>query len=300
MLQGLGSRSVRVGFGVLIALAGFMGCDTIRTAPARGNEEIRSVLPVPAARQEGVEEAGSGILLAFDFIGDEEVIKGSGCRLRFEDRQTRQAGLMHLKPEASAGFVSLPPGIYHPVRLGCGLNAVWSLDEVYSEGIRVEDDKVSYLGKLGFEFKGRELETIRKAPRAESIQAFVNSHNELGFPTRTRFISAFTGREIDASATTSPGGDSFDVFAKGMPDASRALLPLLNELKVCGAEAGKKDPLRFGRLIYVASYRSGRFNALKEKQEENAFSDEFRGCVERALSRYRPNVLEEVEVRVTY
>lgn len=274
------------------------GCATIRTAEVRGNEtiETKHLLPVPATRA----QEGTGLaLLALNIRG----MDGSGrtCRWRMINKETGKSYFINIDLGAQHVLAQLDPGEYEASRFGCGIGRVWNLDETFEGGFQVEEGKISYLGKLIFEFEGGELENIRRASRADSAMAFLQA-TEAERVENWPAISAFTGKAIDRSMVENAEyRDGFDVHARGISNPSKVLAPLIADLKSCVQREGGIDPLRFGYLEYTALYRDGRFSEMKDRIEANGFSDRLRACVERGImALHLSEKNREVEVRVRY
>lgn len=282
------------------AAIGSLGCVTVRTAESRGGEQVKTehVLPVPSSR---LGKGPGAILIVAELKAFEGGEQDFECRWRMIHQETNKSYFLTLKAGKSEVFSQMEPGTYKTGRLGCGVAKVWGIDDVFKEGFRVEDGSVSYLGKLTFEFKNTELETIRKSSRTESARAFaaaVNATPAIAMPV----ISGFTGRRIEPAMVE--GGEAlregFDVYAKGVTDFKTQLDPLVSALQVCAKDDSTRDPLRFGRLEYIAVYKDGRFNEMKSRRETNGFSDRLRSCVERGMMAFHPGAKSELEVRVRY
>lgn len=287
---------VRLALGVSLVI--WLGCNSVRTAPERSREpiETKNVLPVPGSR---ATQGSGGVLLAAEFRGMDEGSMQTACRWRVVNKDNGQNYFLSLKPSESSVYGQLDPGTYKTARLGCGLSRVWDLDDVFKDGFHIEAGKVSYVGKLIFEFKGKTLDTVRKATRLESAQAFstaVDATPAANLP----LISGFTGKPLDRKMVDADNRDGFDVYAKGIENANQSLAPLLTSLKACSTVESASDPVRFGRLEYIAVYKDGRFSEMKDRKETNAFSDHLRSCVEHGLMAYHPARKSEIEVRVRY
>ncbi len=289
------------GIVILGFLSGFItACDTIQTAPSRGSERVE-VMPVPGSRS---GDGASSALLAFEFTGMQSDNDAVVCRWRIVNQDTKTSYFINFKISENAVLVALDPGLYKTGRLGCGINKVWDLDDVFKDGFHVDQGQVSYLGKLYFDFKDGELSKLRKAPRSESAEAFVNAVPLVPAANRKSFISAFTERPIDPSMVATSGKpetpDAFDVQVKGIANAGPALKPLLANLTGCSNQESASDPIRYGHLEYTAVYKDGRFSEMKDRQETNAFSDRLRSCVERGIMAFHPDLKKDVEVKVRY
>lgn len=300
VLKGRHFASVKVllaGFLLVGAMVFGTGCTTIRTAEVRGNEsyQTKHFLPIPASRA----QEGSGlVLLTFDLKG---LSADRSCRWRMINKETGKSYFITVKTDDTHALAQLEPGEYEAGRFGCGIARVWNLNETFPGGIRVEGGRLSYLGKLVFEFSGAELESIRHVSRYESASGFVRAIEAEGL-TNWPAISAFTGKTIDRSMIASgEARDGFDIFAKGVSNPSTILAPLISDLKGCVQKEGSTDPLRFGHLEYTAIYREGRFAEMKDRLEANGFSDRLRSCVERGIMAFHiDEKSREVEVRVRY
>jgi hypothetical protein len=281
-------------------LMSFIGCTTVKTAPERGSDEIqtRAVLPVPSSRS---GQGAGGILLVTDFSGRAAAgLADTPCRWRMIHKASGKSYFVNLARDNEATFSSMEPGHYQTGRLGCGVKKIWELDEVFKDGFTVEAGKVSYLGKLTFVFAGKDLKEIQKASRAESAQAFPAAVQAVP-PGSGEVISGFTGRSLSTKMVdTDELRDGFDVFATGLKDASRELEPLLSKLQNCAKSEGVADPVRFGRLEYIAVFRNGRFSEMKDRRDVNAFSETLRSCVERGIMMFQSNSKSEFQLRVRY
>jgi hypothetical protein len=276
------------------------GCVTVRTAEPRGGDTIAgsSVMPVPSAR---LGKGPGAVLVVAEIKEVEKLDPGFECRWRVINQETSKSYFITLNASSPQVFTQLDPGTYKTGRLGCGVSRVWDINDVFKDGFHVEHGAVSYLGKLFFEFKNGELETVRKATRVESARAFASAMNETPASVMPA-ISGFTGRKVEPAMVDSGEAlrNGFDVYAKGFDDAGRQLESLVTHLKSCEQEESVRDHLRFGRLEYIALYKLGRFNEMKSRRETNAFSDKLRSCVERGMMAFHPTGKDDLEVRVRY
>jgi hypothetical protein len=277
---------------------GLSGCAGLKMSPQRGSEEIKpsAVLPVPGGRT----GKGGAMLLVAEVKNVDGEARDFSCRWRVINQESSKSFFIDIKSAATAPiYLALDPGVYKTGRLGCGISKVWEIDDVFQQGFRVEDGSVSYIGKLIFEFKGNDLQTVRKASRAESAKSFAAAVDASPIKDQA-VISGFTGRKIEAAMVASGVQEGFDVYAKGTKDANKVLEPLLVQLKSCAKDNSPADPLRFGRLEYTAMYKDGRFNEMTSRQDANGFSDQLRSCVERGMMAFHPGAKNEIEVRVRY
>jgi len=255
-------------------------------------------MPVPSS---SLGKGPGAILLVAELKQAEKLDPGFECRWRVIHQETGKSYFIALAAGSPQVFTQLEPGAYKTGRLGCGVSRVWDVDDVFKDGFRVEHGAVSYLGKLSFEFKNGELDTVRRATRVESARAFTSAMD--GTPASVMpAISGFTGRKVEPSMVDSGEvlRNGFDVYAKGFEDAGKQLESLVTHLKTCEQEESVRDHLRFGRLEYIALYRNGRFNEMKNRRETNAFSDKLRSCVERGMMAFHPTGKTDLEVRVRY
>ena len=293
------SRRLAQWTAILTAGMGLAACSTIQTAEVRGGEQMktRDLLPIPASR---AQEGTGAALLAFELRGINESDLERSCRWRVINKETGKSHFIPVQLDENHGLAQLEPGDYEAGRFGCGVGRVWELGETFPHGFRVEAGKLSYLGKLIFEFDSMELDTIRHAPRTESALGFTDALEKEDV-ARWPAMSGFTGKTIDrAMVQNSETRDGFDVFARGIANPNQALAPLLSDLSDCAKAEGKNDPLRFGRLEYTALYKDGRFSEMKDRIEANGFSDRLRSCVERGIMAFHPEKKSDVEVRVRY
>lgn len=297
---GFGSKLLSV-----LLVLGTLGCETLRTDPSRGGPvQTKSVLPVASSRM----GHGSGaLLLVADFretvAGGAQVKfeKDLNCRWRLTHQESGKSVFLNLKAAEPNVFMAMDPGVYQTGRLGCGLSKVWDVDSVFKDGLKVEDGVVSYVGQITFVFTKGELATVRKNGRGESALAFAGAVEGTEANGRP-IVSAFTGKKIESSMLRKDNGanDIFDIVTKGLENPAKSVDSLMGQLKTCAKTETQADPLRFGRLEYVALYKEGRFNEMKSRDEANGFSDQFRSCVERSLMAFHPVAKIEVEVRVRY
>lgn len=279
-----------------LSALGLSACSTVRTSPERGGEDIKtsSLLPVPASRA----KIGTGVvLLAAEFRGVDPD-SDQTCRWRVINQETRASFFITLEPDEAFAVAQLEPGQYEAGRFGCGVGRVWDLRDTFKGGFKIEDGKLSYVGKLIFEFDNGDLDTIKHAPRAESAASFIEAMGTEGL-SKFSAISGFTGKPIEKGMVEiGESRDGFDVAAKGVNTSG--LNSLVVNLTECSKEEVSADPLRFGRLDYLAIYKGGRFSEMKDRKEANGFSDRLRACVERGIMAYHPDKKSDVEVRVRY
>ena len=291
------------------AMLTLTSCETLRTMNDNGNDsastvpakERESVLPVPASR---ATNGGSAVLVVAEFHGLAESDSEIRCRWRITNRDTGKSYFLNLEPGKPNVFITADPGTYKTGRLGCGISRVWEVTDVFKDGFKVDSGHVSYLGKLTLNFKEGDLDVIHEASRAESAKSFLSAIAAVNGSTKgapLAAISAFTEKPLDQSMISgTEASEGFNVFAKGIDDPNRTLNPLIANLQTCSRSEAATDPLRFGRLEYIAAYKDGRFSEMKERQEANAFSDHLRSCVERGIMAFHPPQKNDVEVRVRY
>ena len=292
-------------FGKLIgacSLSLFIACSTsptVKTAPERGSQEYKSWMPVADRSALGTGQ----VLLAYQLIDPAHEVPADGCRLRIENTKTQKSVFITLKANEPGSITSLEPGNYITRRLGCGLASVWTVEDLFSKGFDVEAGKVSYIGKLIFSFnQSKDLELIKKASRVESSDSLNQLLTGAAKGADDVLISGFTDKAITREMITGERFEGFDVHALGLQEQRVGLLtPLLNGLKDCSQTAGHRDPLRIGKLDYVAIFQAGRFQGIRDRVDTNALSDELRSCIESSLRSF--SIVQskgEVRVRVRY
>lgn len=238
----------------------------------------------------------SGVLIAYEFKGDLATVPAAGCRLRLENVRTNKHTFVALKADQMAVFKELDTGRYFATRLSCGAMRIWNLDNLFGPGFDVTEGRVSYVGKVIFEMAKRNLSGFRQASRNESRETLREIQDIVSSP----IVSGFTLRPIDSEMLTGEGRESFDVFAKGTSEPDKTLSDLMSKLKRCGFNNSKEDPLRLGKLTYVAKYQGGTFAEMAEKKDNNSFSENFTTCVDNSLRTFRPPLTGELEVRVAF
>lgn len=280
-----------------LVFPGLLGCQSVKTAPERGSQDIntKAVLPVPAARQ---FKGASGVLLAYELQGAEQVVGESGCRLRVVNNDTRKSYFASVKLGEVGAYQALEPGNYRVERIGCGLTAVWDLADLFVGGFKVVPDHVSYIGKLSFLFQGKNLDAVRKVGRIENANSFMQVKDLAPLET-VGFVSGFTGQVITPAMADGDLRDGFDVFIDGTGQAQKVLEPLMAKLRGCAVTATAKDPMRLGKLFYTANYKQGKFTSFAEEVNQNAMAPEFLGCVKQSLVEFQPAGLNGL-VRVRY
>ena len=217
------------------------------------------------------------------------------------NQETGKSYFLNVDAEEGLAIAQLDAGSYSAGRFGCGIGRVWDLTGTFKDGFKIEEGSLSYLGKIIFEFDGSELDTIRIAPRAESAAAFIDAVQADADVKAWPAISGFTGKSItEGMVQVGESRDGFDVFATAKTNPVATLEPLTASLYSCAKEEGLSDPLRFGRLEYLAVYKQGRFAEMKDRKEANGFSDRLRSCVERGMMAFHPDKSSDVEVRVRY
>lgn len=281
---------------VLISGISFLlaGCETLRTAPQRGDEPIqtKAILPVPGTR------TGDGAVLLVAEVKGEDLDSEMVCRWRVVNEKTAKSYFLSIKANDPYVFAQLDAGTYKTGRLGCGISRVWDVDQVYKSGFKVEAGRASYLGKLVFNFNGRALESVHKSSKTESTQA-MNPAIEATPAKGMEVISAFTAEPVGRGVATSEARDGFDVFAKGVDNPSVALEPLVVNLKKCAKAEVDNDANSQGSLEYVALYKGSRFSEMKSR-DAKGLSDGFRSCVERTMMAFHPEAKSDVELRVRF
>ena len=274
------------------------GCQSITPGTPRGQEPLETKTVMPVARERSTSGNG-GLLMVTDFRGEDGPKNGT-CRWRMINKDSGQSYFVNLAVGNTATFTSLPPGTYLTGRLGCGISKVWDLDKIFTNGISIDADHVSYIGKLTFVFQGSQLKEIKKGSRSESAGTLGTALNVVPAGSG-QLVSGFTLRAITPvmyqGASVSEG---FDIQAAGLKNASSALESVARNLKTCANSESAADPLRIGRLEYVAAYKQGRFNEMKSRTDDNAFSDRMRACVEQSLMKYQSIDRGEFEIRVKY
>jgi hypothetical protein len=270
---------------ILIGLAvlSLSACDTVRTAPQRGNEKIDtgSMYPVPSGR--GSRE-DSGLVLAYEFItpNGDHLDQDGKCRMRLVETSAHKSYFLELDKSKAAAYVALPPGHYETLRLGCGISKTWDVGDIFKGGFQVQAGSVSYAGKVSFVFSKNELQVVERASRKMHASGY--SSAVAVAPSGQRMVSAFNLVPLtDEMATEGANATGFDVNAKGLASGPQ-LNSLLGQLRQC--EPKSKDPLQFGRLDYTATYKAGRFADFSSKRDTNAFNDQFRSCVQETLTAF--------------
>ena len=274
------------------------GCQSITPGTPRGQEPLETKTVMPVARERSTAGNG-GLLMVTDFRGD-DAPRGGTCRWRMINKDSGQSYFVNITAGNTATYTSLPPGTYLTGRLGCGISKVWDLDKIFASGISVEADHVSYVGKLTFVFQGSQLKEIKKGSRSESASVLGTALNVVPAGSG-QIVSGFTLRSITPAMYQGGGvSEGFDIQAAGLKNAAAALEPVARNLKTCANSESAADPLRIGRLEYVVLYKQGRFNEMKSRTDDNAFSDRMRACVEQSLMKYQSPDRGEFEVRVKY
>lgn len=273
------------------------GCKGLELAPKREPQDARTFVPVAPAAPSA---SGSGVLLGYEFIGGKDIVGPGGCRLRVENLNTKKDQFLTLKADALGVFAPLDPGLYTTRRIGCGVSRVWNIDDLFAEGFRVEPGKVSYIGKVYFMFSQGEMNSVRKGTRLESAESLSATLGLLSKGGREALISGFTGRPLTREMIEGERREGFDVFAQGTARAQDLLEPLLARLKRCGTEAAQQDPLRFGQLEIVASYRQGKFVDFPSRRETDALSADFKSCIDASLREFQPSAGSDLQVRVRF
>ena len=273
-------------------------CTTTETPVVKKDAGVQPWLPL---MERGVQDGGA-IVLGYQIMDPAKVVTAEGCRLRVRNTDTGHEIFIPIKPTEPGALVQAEAGHYVTERLGCGISSVWNLEDLYGKGFQVQKGKVSFLGKLIFFFNQKwQLESVKKGTRVENAESLslLLLHTAKG--AENDLVSGFTLAPITKTMTEGARREGFDVFALGVRESNQATLsPLLESLKSCSSEAGKSDPLRFGELEYVAVYHAGRFETVRDRKDNNAFSDDFRGCIENSLRKYTASAKGEVRIRVRY
>jgi hypothetical protein len=281
--------------GSLAFAAALSSCSTVQMAAQRGGDKIdtNTITPVASAK---ADRGAGGVLVVTEFQGLEEsgIDESTACRWRVINTETNASAFIPVKPNEPNSFVHLEPGTYKTARLGCGIGHVWDLEGVFKNGFEVQAGHVSYLGKVFFIFKGRDLDSVKTASRTQSAEALASAQAIIPAEGMD-VISGFTGGAINRDVA-GENHDGFQVVGKGI-DTS-ALQPLLMNLKACANS--KKDPMKIGGLQYVAVYREGRFSEMLDRKEDQSLSDDLRACVERDMMSFHPAEKTEVQVNVKY
>jgi hypothetical protein len=294
-------NSPKISRKILITIAAALSlssCETVRTAPQRGSDKIDtgSMLPVPSGR--GSRE-DSGLVLAYEFVtpNGEKIDDDGMCRLRLVEMSTRKSYFMQIDRSKSASYVGLPSGHYETVRIGCGIMKTWDVGDIFKGGLQVQTGGASYAGKVSFVFKKGQLEVVERASRQQHANGFQAA--TAAVPQGLGIVSAYNLMPLtEEMASEGANASGFDLQAQGIPTGP-VLNKLLSQLHHCDSE-GAKDPLRFGKLDYTASYKNGKFSDFTSRKDPNAFGDQFKSCVTETLSSFRPPQTGAVEIHVIY
>ena len=266
----------------------------------RANESIETKSVMPVASEHSKDGTG-GVLFSVEFKDRQAAgLADTNCRWRMINKSTSQSYFVEMPATATSFFGQLPPGTYGTGRLGCGIKRVWDLDHVFNGDFKIQEGKVSYLGKLIFDFQGSVLREVRKGSRSESAQALRGALNIVP-QGAGELISGFTGRTIAPGMYQSlESQEGFDIQAEGLKNAAAALEPMAKTLKGCANTESPSDPLRMGHLEYVMLYKQGKFNQTRERHDENTFSDRFRTCVEHGAMSFQARDKSDFTVKIRY
>ncbi len=248
--------------------------------------------------------SAAGVLLAYEMIGDLQTVPAGGCRLKLENLKARKEVFVSLKKDTTVIYKELEPGRYFGTRLSCSTTGIWNLENLFGLGFDVEAGKVSYLGKVVFDFAKGELSSFKQGTRQESQNALSAAIESLPSGDAGALVSAYSRRPIVASSIGSEGAEGFDVYAKGLNNPDTTLSDLMSRLKRCAVDDAKDDPIRLGHIQYVATYRAGVFADMKEAASETAPTHALRRsfliCVDNSLRTFKPPAKNDVEVRVRF
>lgn len=281
----------------VVFVTAFSSCETVRTAPQRGSEKVDtgSMMPVPSGR--GTHE-DSGLVLAYEFVtpNGEKIDDDGMCRLRFVETSSRKSYFLQIDRTKSAAYVGLPAGHYETVRMGCGIRKTWDVGDIFKGGLQVQTGSASYAGKVSFVFQKGQLQVVERASRKQHANGYQAAMTAV--PQGLGLISAYNLVPLtEEMATEGANASGFDVQAQGLATGP-VLNKLLGQLHQC--EPQSKDPLRFGKLDYIAAYKGGKFSDFTSRKDANAFGDEFKSCVSETLSAFRPPNSGTVEIHVVY
>ena len=239
-----------------------------------------------------------GVLIAYKFSGDRSMVPSGGCRLKLQNMTTSKTYFVSLKPTQMSAYKELPPGRYFGTRLSCKTTKIWNLDSLFADGFGVEAGKVSYVGKVMFEFDKGDLADFHHSSRAEGRNAFFTAQNT--FVDDPKFISGFTKKPLTQEMVGTDTLEGFDVYAKGTNDPQGTLDPLMRKLNTCSKDVVKQDPLRFGDFKYIATYKDKKITNLDKEDDNHALSSDFMNCVENSMRAFHPNVAAGLEVQVRF
>jgi len=242
-------------------------------------------------------QVNTGMLISYEIRGETTLIPKNGCRLRIENVKTRASAFVELRPSQNFATEALEPGRYAATRLSCATTRIWNLDGLFDPGVEVVPGRLSYAGRVVFDFSKTDLGGFRLAPRVESRQALAEF---LAANRGVEVISGYTQKAIGLEVANADGPESFDVYARGTNTPETTLEPLMKKLKSCLQIASKEDSLRLGHLQYVATYQGRRFQDMKQQENLSALSDSFLTCIDNSLRTFQPAVANALEVRVSY
>lgn len=241
---------------------------------------------------------GGGVLIAYQISGNRQMVPTNGCRLKLQNVSTSKTVFVAIKADQQSVYKELPAGRYFGTRLSCKTTKIWNLDSLFANGFEVQDGKVSYVGRILFDFSKDDLTDFRHATRSESRTAFEEARNT--FTDEPNYISGFTQKPLANDLNAAETLEAFDVYAKGTNNAESVLKPLLAKLTTCSKTAAKQDPLRYGDLKYVATYKANKFVNLEKQDDQHALSDDIVNCVENSLRSYAPSVVGALEVQARF
>ncbi len=298
------SQFFRIGqkLGFLLVALQMLGCSEMPVHTDKGHSLAEKTSSSPLQKTD--VPSPSGVLLAYEMLGDLQTVPAGGCRLKLENIRTRKEVFVSLKKDNAAVYKELEPGRYFGTRMSCSTTGIWNLENLFGLGFDVEAGKVSYLGKVVFEFAKGELGSFRQGTRKANHEALNGALESVPPADRGAIVSGYSRRPIFAAATGADGPEGFDVYAKGLEDPNINLSDLMSRLKRCATDDAKDDPVRFGHLQYVAIYRGGVFTEMKESASEtseaHALNRNFLICVDNSLRTFKPLAKNEVEVRVRF
>jgi hypothetical protein len=244
------------------------------------------------------EEPVSYLVLDYEYHGSDQIVPREGCSIRFYNITLGEPFEVPLRPQGQPLIVRAAPGNYTADRLYCRLTSQWKLERLFPRGLVVEADKYNFAGKVHLMFSASDLETIRLANRAETMQSLAFVKQQLDSPQRALLVSAFTGKSLDvAPADLGAGEQGFRLSLKG---SAMDLDPLTQQLETCRANAVKMDPLMVGHLAIKAQYENGRLTNLENESATHAFSPVFENCVEDSVRRLRTTKKSKVKLSVIF
>src|SRR4051812_42390233 len=93
------------------------------------NEQVTQ----PITRVENKVGSG-GVLIAYEFKGNRNMVPNNGCRLKLENVTNSKATFANLKVDQTSVYKELPPGRYFATRLSCQTTKIWNLDSLFNNG----------------------------------------------------------------------------------------------------------------------------------------------------------------------